>query len=384
MNMGRCVWTFLGLVILAATVLDHPVYAQARSDGFSDAFFNDALNSGEMFGLWNNAFDRCQAAGQRPVGDCVIHRDEEFISHGDLTGPRCARVSDLLKRHYCIVIGSIAADLVVKFEVDSVEGFIKAHGDNFEYAIDSAGTEVWSHLNRECASSDPSAGCVLEDVSRRLPSRSGDVAGCKSVADPHGQADCLIARWVASQVRAAAMAQNVGVSGDFFYNPRVKPTLNDLGRRAQSKCDQTGSVVGSDCLVDSVAAVLPYGKQMKPYCRDIGDLVDRYLCVLTGALAVDLYVKIGIGTADAFLKDHGKDGERAMEQANAAMVGFLAGECPETTSVPRCGPKEVASRLESDPKATRLCASLTEDPQDINCLLANRVIKVLVATETQL
>jgi hypothetical protein len=382
--MGRCVWIYLGLAMLVVAVQQHPAVAQSRSDGFSDAFFKDIVTPGEMNGLWNRAFDRCQAAGQRPVDDCVIHRDANVVSHGHLTGPRCERVSDSFARHYCIVIGSIAADLIVKFELNSVEGFITAHDDDFANAIDSAGTEVWSYLNQKCASSDASANCLLDDVSRRLQSEAGDVADCKSIGNTHGQADCLIARWVGSQVSAAEIVVSVGVSGDFFYDRRAKSTLNDLARHAQAKCDRAGFAVGSDCLISSVAAVLPYGKDMMPYCRDIGDFVDRYLCVLTGALATDLYVKIGVGTADTFLKDHGKDGERTINQVDKKVADFLAGKCPEATGVPRCGPKEAASRLDSDPEAVALCTGLTEDREAINCLLAHRVTKMLLAAQTQL
>src|SRR5688572_5751123 len=138
--MGRCGW-ILALVILAATAQMHPAVAQGRSDGFSDAFFNDIVTPAAMTGLWNRAFARCQAAGQRPLEDCVIRRATSVVAHGRLTGPRCAHVSYDIARHYCIVIGSIAADLMVKFELKSAEGFIKVHGADFEVAVDSAGTE---------------------------------------------------------------------------------------------------------------------------------------------------------------------------------------------------------------------------------------------------
>jgi hypothetical protein len=382
--MGRRIGSFLVVLILIMAAQTQPVAAQSRSDGFSDAFFNDIVTPGEMNDLWNRSFDRCEAAGQRSAGECVIHRDANVVSHGHLTGPHCAGVSDRFARYYCIVIGSIAADLIVKFALDSVEGFIKAHSDNFEHAVDSAGTEIWSYLNRKCAPSDASDGCLLDEVSRRLQSRGRDIAACKSKADGHDQADCLMARWVASQVRATAIAENVGVSGDFFYDRRVRSTLNELASRARDRCERAGSAVGPDCLIDSVAAVLPHGREMTPYCSGIADPVDRYLCVVTGALATDLYVKTGIGRAGAFLKDHGTDRERAINQVDALMVTFLAGKCPAATGVPGCGPKEVARRLDTDPKATSLCAFFTEDRDDINCLLANRVTKVLLAAETQL
>jgi hypothetical protein len=382
--MMRCVWNFMSLVILIVAAQIHPAAAQTRSDGFSDAFFNDVVTPGEMNDLWNRAFDRCEAAGQRPVEDCVIHRDANIVSHGRLTALRCARVADWFARHYCIVIGSIAADLIVKFELGSAEEFIMAHSDNFEHAVDFAGTDIWPYLNQKCAPSDASDGCLLDEISRRLQSRDRDIADCKSNADTHGQADCLIARWVASQVSVAAIAENVGVSGDFFYDHKVKSALNDLASRGQGRCERAGSAVGSDCLIESVATVLPHGKEMTPYCSDIVDFVDRYLCVVTGALAADLYAATGIGTADTFLKDYGRDRERTINQADALVVAFLAGKCPAAMGAPRCGPKEVASRLDSDPKAISLCAFFTEDREDINCLLANRVTKVLLAAEAQL
>jgi hypothetical protein len=382
--MRRRGWLTFALGILAAGAVQIQLAAaQSKSDGFSDAFFEDIVINGEMTGLWNRAFDRCAAAGQASLEDCVLHRGENVVSHGGLTGPLCVHVSNGYARHYCIVIGSIAADLMVKFELDSADRFIKAHEDHFEGAIDSAGTEVWSYLNRKCASADEPDGCLLDEVSRRLTG-SRLIAGCSGMADTHGQVDCLMARWFASQVSVAEMAEKRGASGDFFYNPQVRPALIELARRGRANCDRLGPAAGADCLIDGVAAALPHGKDMKPYCRDIGDSVDRYLCVLTGALATDLYAKIGVGTVETFLKDHGKGGEQAIDRADALVQAFLAEKCHGITESARCTPTEAAARLESDPEAVSLCTFFTEDLEAINCLFSYRALKVLRAAETQL
>lgn len=385
MTIGRCVSKFLSLLVLVFAVQIQSAAAEGQSNGFSDAFFNNVAINAEMAGLWNRSFDRCAAAGRQPVDDCVIQRAVAMISHGDLTGPRCAHVADRIVKHYCVVLGSIAADLVVKFELDSAVGFIKTRGDNFDNAIESAGEEIWSYLNRKCAASDPSANCLLDEVSHRLQPSARDIANCQSFADPHSQADCLIARWVGSRVTVLAETEYVGLFAGFFYvDRRADSALRELARRGQAKCERMDSAAGSDCLIDSVAAVLPYGNEMTQYCRDIADFVDRYLCVLTGALATDLYVKAGAGAADAILNDHGKDGERTINEADALVIGFLAAKCAGTPGVPRCGPKEAVTRLDLDPQIAAGCLGLTEDEEAVHCLLVNRALQVLRAAGTEL
>ncbi len=181
-----------------------------------------------------------------------------------------------------------------------------------------------------------------------------------------------------------ATADDPGVSGNFFDDPRVKPTLQDLTQRGRAKCHKDSPKESEDCLVDTVAAVLPYGKQMAPYCKDISEFIDRYFCVLMGAAATDLFVKAGVGSADTFLDAYGKDGERAINQAGAMAVELIARKCPEATAAPGCGPKEAASRLDSDPKDIAACATLGHDWNNVRCLLTSRVIAVLRDAEAHL
>ncbi|WP_395020514.1 hypothetical protein [Dongia sp.] len=380
--MKRSFWMVLSFVMLGLIVQVHPVAAQDPPNGFSKAFFEDIETPSEMTGLWNRAFDRCEAAAQQPVEDCILDRAAKIIGHGSLTGPRCAHVSYAIARHYCIVIGSIAADLIVKFELDSADGFIEAQGDRLE--LDPAGTQVWSYLNRKCPAPAAPAGCHFDEVSRRLDPGAKDIASCKSIVEAHGQVDCLIAHWFAAQVRSAETAEKVGISGDFFFHRGVKPAINDLARHAQANCARAGAASGSDCLVSSVAAVLPYGNEMMPYCRDIADDVDRYLCVLTGALATDLYARIGVGPAGTFLTQYGSDRERTIDRADAEVAVFLAEKCRKTTDGTRCGPQELARRLEVAPDALKQCDFLTEDRQSINCLMASHVVQTLQAADGQL
>ncbi|MDQ7246506.1 hypothetical protein [Dongia sedimenti] len=190
----------ISALILAALL--RPATAQNQSGPFSDAFLSDPAMQMQFTALWNSAFDLCKAEGEGRVEDCLIKRSTEAAQHGRLMGAYCAPVSSDIARHDCVVMGSVAADLVVKFGLDSVDNFIESHGSDGFDAIDAAGTMLWSYLDHKCSTSAKPDDCQRDEVTTRLQPPFSK--GCKTLDGVHRQVDCLLARWIAAQVAEIA------------------------------------------------------------------------------------------------------------------------------------------------------------------------------------
>jgi hypothetical protein len=189
----------LAIAALLMAVQLRPAGAQNQQSGpFSDAFLGDPAMQMQFTALWNSAFDLCKAEGGQRPEDCLIKRSTNAAEHGQLMSAYCDSVSYDIARHDCIVMGSVAADLVVKFGLDSVDGFIKSHGPEGFDAIDAAGTAIWSYLDHKCSTSVSPDDCQRDEVTTRLQPPFSK--GCKSLDGVHRQVDCLLARWIAAQV----------------------------------------------------------------------------------------------------------------------------------------------------------------------------------------
>jgi hypothetical protein len=196
---------------------------------------------------------------------------------------------------------------------------------------------------------------------------------------------------LAAALLAACQAQNSSaktarspdgtVSSDFFDDPRLDKGLVDISGAAKERCKSPPSDALDPCVIDRVAAVLPYADKMTPLCNDVVETIDRYFCVVMGALGADLVEKSGAQSADDFLKEHGKEGERVINQAGATVLRFLSAKC---SNAPDCGAREAASRLESSAGDITACATLGNDWGAVTCLLTGRAVHQLNQAQSRI
>jgi len=182
------------------------------------------------------------------------------------------------------------------------------------------------------------------------------------------------------QAAPAARADDA-VSADFFDDPRMDRALKDITRTARELCHSPAADTLDPCVVDRVTPALNYADKMVPLCKGMPETIDRYFCVMFGALGADLVEKSGAGAAEAFLEEYGAKGEGIINQAGAKVIAFLSGKC---SNDPTCGSREAAGRLESSPSDIAACATLGRDWGAVTCLLTSRAVSQLRLAESRL
>jgi hypothetical protein len=166
------------------------------------------------------------------------------------------------------------------------------------------------------------------------------------------------------------------VSDDFFHDPRMSAALTDLMKAVMDRCD---NVSGQPrvCLSRSTISAMPNAPEMVPYCQGLNEFIDEYFCLVMGASAIDLVAQSGVDDKLTFIREHGPEGEHAINTAGAEVIKFLAKKCPEGGDDSGCGPREAANRLRSDPKDVAACKTLQAEWGQVTCLITSHVVSIL-------
>jgi hypothetical protein len=182
------------------------------------------------------------------------------------------------------------------------------------------------------------------------------------------------------QAQPGARADDT-VSADFFHDPRMDNALKDITRAARGRCNSPAADTLDPCVIDRVIPALPYADKMVPFCKALLETIDRYFCIMFGALGADLVEKSGTGSAEEFLKEHGTKAERVINEAGAKVIAYLSGKC---SNDPACGSREAAGRFGSSSHDIAACARLGPDWGAVTCLLTSRAVSQLRLAESRL
>lgn len=173
-----------------------------------------------------------------------------------------------------------------------------------------------------------------------------------------------------------ADGDRIGPSYKLADDPRVTSAYIQLAHMSNKRCagiTDTESTAHQSCVIDHLAAALPFGAEMKPYCESESDLPEHFYCVMVGSAAADVLDTAKAADPHAFLKAHGKEQRESAATAVQMLAKFISDKCPLEWTHTGCAAKEMAALLDRSEDDIKACSIFHNDWKDAACVVIGRM-----------
>lgn len=168
----------------------------------------------------------------------------------------------------------------------------------------------------------------------------------------------------------------IGPSYKLADDPRVTEGLVKLVAASRARCigiADTSSKAYESCIIDHLAAALPFGTEMKPYCESEADFAEHFYCVMVGSAAADLLDKSKAADPHEFLRAHGAEQRESGATAVQMLATFISEKCPLDWTHTGCAANEMASLLDRTASDIKECSIFNNDWKDATCVVIGRM-----------